>query len=652
VKAQAAGKSYDNLADRLAGVRARLQELDAAGGGQESVAKGAESVAKAVEAEGKSLGDLSKDLKDASMAAKGLGQIKQALAMIMSGNVVGALRAVTAGWRAMTLAMASNPLGAILAVTGLLITALIKIRNHFKEVADGVDNLNKANLADLQKSADAAGDAAKKLAGENFDALKSQFDALLAQQREYQQELDHSYEKQLKLIDADLADKIARLNMEKQTALAAAENPEQRERIQLEYRGKELVARQQAGQGKAAAAVSKAESNVTLARKGVQIAQDNRTTLNANVGAAESGAAAALAAIPAGLSDQQLRLDRLEQLRCAGEGWYLKTDPLTGKNTRTFNRRTTEQELEFRQLSEGAAGDAADLAGGQVTFKEELARLAAVQKSGQLSDAGVERLEAIKQYMEAAAKLGEAQKNRDPAKLNEEVDLAIKKLRAANDALEFSRRDAVRLTSTHSAETSEQNNSVSQFEQKIKTEQAKKAAADAAARRQTERQELKQQLELEKDPARQAELRAKIRDLAFADYDASDHSPVEIAEQKKQYDSQQQHDQQRKAIGQQQKERSQLLDSAGKLGDRGISGGVIQTVIDRARSEAGPGGSEITDGELSQQLLPALTQAFAQANAAHDERTARLVRSIIDGVEKSLQKSISLANSQSANNRP
>jgi hypothetical protein len=183
---------------------------------------------------------------------------------------------------------------------------------------------------------------------------------------------------------------------------------------------------------------------------------------------------------------------------------------------------------------------------------------------------------------------------------------------------------------------------------------AEKSAADrqASEQRKTRRQQVNQLLDTEKDLAKRKQLADELQGLEFADIDAANVDPVVREQQKKQYTGNRAFAEKQQAARQQQKERNQLLDSAGKVGDRGVSGAVIQTVIDRARSEAGPGGGEITDKELSQQLLPALTQAFAQANAAHDKRTAALIQSIINSVKDSLQKSINLANSQSANNRP
>jgi hypothetical protein len=183
---------------------------------------------------------------------------------------------------------------------------------------------------------------------------------------------------------------------------------------------------------------------------------------------------------------------------------------------------------------------------------------------------------------------------------------------------------------------------------------AEKSAADrqASEQRRTRRQQLNQQLDTEKDPAKRKRLADELQGLEFADINAANVDPVVREQQKKQYTDNRAFAEKQQTAQQQQKERNQLLDSAGKVGDRGISGQVIQTVVDRARSEAGPGGSEITDEELSGQLVPALTQAFQEANAAHDKRTAALIQSIINSVKDSLQKSINLANSQSANNRP
>jgi hypothetical protein len=264
VKAQAAGKSYDNLAERLAGVRQRLQELDAAGGGQESVAKGAESVAKAAEAEGKSLGDLTKDLKTTATAAKGLGQIKQALAMIMSGNLVGALRAVTAGWRAMTLAMASNPLGAILAVLGALVTAFIMLKDKIGSSAE-----------EIKKMADASAARIDNLKESIAKANQARIDAAIKQAKDlgdwYQRANDELVRFQnLKDADADakLNTQLTANELERQRKLSETEDPNQKARINLDYDKKAQDLRQ-------ARSAEKAGDEVGNAAKALKIAAAN-----------------------------------------------------------------------------------------------------------------------------------------------------------------------------------------------------------------------------------------------------------------------------------------------------------------------------------------------------------------------------------------
>ncbi|HTJ77938.1 MAG TPA: hypothetical protein VL357_03005 [Rariglobus sp.] len=171
---------------------------------------------------------------------RGFGYTIKGLIRSCQGLATGGLDLVTSAWRRMTIAMAANPLGAVLivltAVAGAavalynpikkLVTGWFEMRDAGQQVEHAVADLPKT-FEDIKKAGDISLEKAKTDAKETADALER----VVAAATEAETRLNA-------IADADLKVKQAQLNLEEATALSKTQDPVERAQIKHNYSAK------------------------------------------------------------------------------------------------------------------------------------------------------------------------------------------------------------------------------------------------------------------------------------------------------------------------------------------------------------------------------------------------------------------------------
>ncbi|MDR1304459.1 MAG: hypothetical protein LBK76_04465 [Verrucomicrobiales bacterium] len=252
VKAQAAGKAYDDLAERLTKVRTRLDELKPSA---DAAAGEVKQVGDALGETGAAASTASSFLAASGKAATGMSGLYGGLASLLRGNVTGAIRSVTLGVKGLTAAIATNPIGA-------LVTILLNLVSIVTLAWQGIKKLRDV-LGGVKPDADAAAAGLAKVAAEQEKLAQQKIDANLAQfaaATKAAQQLAAAYQAaagaaqqlvnaQNELKSADLRLTLAELKQQEAQALQGVGNPEKIQNIKDDYAQRRAVAEQEYQRG-------------------------------------------------------------------------------------------------------------------------------------------------------------------------------------------------------------------------------------------------------------------------------------------------------------------------------------------------------------------------------------------------------------------